>query len=212
MSLFVAVGNGFSQGFLNLGFNSAQLSGYTSGEYVPATSAIPGWLGYIGTNPQTTVLYNDLTIGEAAIAILGTNSPSVSPIPGNCYTVVLQASLEDNASIAQTALIPGTAESIFFTASAPYSSGWQVSVAGQDISVFQTSALGGNIYVYEGNISAFAGQTDQLQFTALAGGSSPVNMELDAIQFSSSPVPEPGVMGLCALGGLLLAWRRLKTS
>jgi MYXO-CTERM domain-containing protein len=129
-------------------------------------------------------------------------------IPGNSYTVILQASIEDTASIAQTALIPDTAESIFFTASSPYSSGWQVTVAGQIIPVFQVSNVASGIYVYEGNILAFAGQTDELQFTALAGGGSPVNMELDNIQFSSSPVPEPSALGLAVLGGLFFARRR----
>jgi hypothetical protein len=35
---------------------------------------------------------------------------------------------------------------------------------------------------------------------------------LDNIQFSAEPVPEPGALGLFALGGLLLVWRFLKPS
>jgi hypothetical protein len=83
MLLLIARPAALSQGFVNLDFSAASLRGYTSGEYVPTTSAIPGWMGYTGSNIQTSVLYNNLTSGEAAIALLGTNSPSVQPIPGN---------------------------------------------------------------------------------------------------------------------------------
>ena len=71
-------------------------------------------------NKTSTVLYNDVTIGEAAIAIIGANNTiGLSVIPGNTYTVVLQAG-EVPASIAQTALIPSTAQSIIFVATPPY--------------------------------------------------------------------------------------------
>lgn len=211
-ALFALVERAHPQGFLNLDFQEANLSTYgTGGGFVPATNAIPGWIAYVGGIQQTTVLYNNLTTGEAAVALLGTNNIiGINPIPGNSYTLILQASIEDTASIAQTALIPDTAESIFFTATSPYSSGWQVAIAGQNVPVSQISTVGAGIYVYGGNISAYAGQIDELQFTALAGGGSPVNMWLDSIQFSSSPVPEPNTLSLSTLGGLFLAWRRWK--
>jgi hypothetical protein len=209
LAFFVLCQSGLAQGFMNLDFASANLSAYgTGGGFVPATDAIPDWTIFVGGIQQTSVLYNNLTVGEAAIAILGKNSSVGQVIPGNNYTVVLQASLEDTASIAQTGLIPNTAESIFFTASSPYSSGWQMMVAGQNVPVFQVSSVTSGVYVYEGNISAFAGQTDELEFTALAGGNNPVNMYLDSISFSPSPVPEPSALGLSALGGLFLVWRR----
>jgi hypothetical protein len=192
--------NTFGQGFVNLDFNAANLSPYgAGGSFVPAADAIPGWTGYLGSSQQTTILYNNLTTGEAAIAILGTNNTlGVSPIPGNAYTVVLQAG-EVSASIAQTALIPATSESILFTATWPYASGWQVTVAGQIIPVSQVSIVGSGISIYAGDISAFAGQTDELRFTALAGAGSPVNMWLDSISFSTAPVPEPSVLSLSVM-------------
>jgi hypothetical protein len=57
------------------------------------------------------------------------------------------------------------------------------------------------------DISAYAGQTGQLLFSVPPQSSGGI---LDNIQFSSTPVPEPGTFGLFAMGGALLAWRRLK--
>lgn len=197
-----------SQGFVNLDFSSANIPNSTpAGSFVSISSAIPSWTSYLGSVQQTTVLYNSLFIGSAVLAILGTNSPVGGNIPGNAYTVVLQAGSSSlSAAIAQTALIPSTAQSIFFTASLPYAAGWQVTIAGQNIPVTQISTLGGGYYVYGGNVSAFAGQNQELRFTALFGAGPTVNLYLDSISFSSSPVPEPSALSLLALGGLLLAW------
>lgn len=67
-----------------------------------------------------------------------------------------------------------------------------------------------------GDIGAFAGNTETLAFLcqATAGGTYPEDenyFNLDNIQFSSSPVPEPGALTLSAVGSLFLAWRRWKT-
>jgi len=110
-------------------------------------------------------------------------------------------------------LIPSTANSILFEASLPYATGWQVSIAGQNIPVTQISTINSNFGVYAGNISAFAGQVDNLEFTALSGAGPTVNLYLDSISFSPSPVPEPNSLGLFALGGLVMAyrqWRRIR--
>lgn len=179
---------------------------------VPISEAIPDWTGYFGTNQETSVLYNGLDIGSVAIALLDTNSPVAGLIPGNNYTVVLQAGESDSgfvsASIAQTGLIPSTAESILFEASIRYAAGWQVTVAGQNVPVTEISTINSDFGVYAGNISAFAGQDAQLEFTALSGSGPTVNLYLDAISFSTSPIPEPSGLALAALGGLCFAWRR----
>jgi hypothetical protein len=57
--------------------------------------------------------------------------------------------------------------------------------------------------IYSADISAYAGQTGQLLFTALWESSALI----DNIQFSTLATPEPGALSLTALGGLLLAWR-----
>jgi hypothetical protein len=55
--------------------------------------------------------------------------------------------------------------------------------------------------IYGGDISAYANQVGELLFQE--GGL------LDAVQFSSLPIPEPSTFGLSALGALLLGWRVL---
>lgn len=45
------------QGFVNLDFESANLSGYSPGS-VPATDAIPGWTTLTNGLPQQTIAYN----------------------------------------------------------------------------------------------------------------------------------------------------------
>jgi hypothetical protein len=218
--LLTAARFGFSQGFMNLDFNSASIpNGTPANSFVPISSAIPGWTGYLGNNQQTSVLYNSGTIGSAAIDILDANNLG-GVIPGNNYTVVLQAGNDGGnggapnatASIAQTAMIPSTAESIVFTASFPLAAGWQITLKGQPIVVSQIGTVGSYYGVYAGNVSAYAGQVDQLEFTALYGADGAENMSLDNIQFSSSPVPEPNSFGLFALGGLFIAFCHLRKS
>jgi hypothetical protein len=80
-----------------------------------------------------------------------------------------------------------------------------VSLGGQNLSYFALSN-GPNYTLYGGNIpSAFAGKSEQLMFSALEGENF---WEIDDIQFSSSPVPEPSELALAALGTLLLGFRR----
>jgi hypothetical protein len=204
---------GFSQSFINLDFNSANIpTGTSSGSTISSLDAIPGWTAYLGNNQQTSVLYDSLDIGSAAIAILDANSPVGGLIPGNNYTVVLQAGADStgyvSAAIAQSALIPSTAQSIRFEASLPYAAGWQVTIAGQNIPVTQISTINSYYAVYAGNIAAYAGQVTSLEFTALTGAGPTVNLFLDSILFSTSPIPEPSVFGLLALGGLFFSSRR----
>ena len=65
-----------------------------------------------------------------------------------------------------------------------------------------------NYNIYAADVSAYAGQTAQLLFTAVAGNAG----MLDNIQFSSTAVPEPNQFALAALGTLLLGCRRWKTA
>jgi hypothetical protein len=75
---------------------------------------------------------------------------------------------------------------------------------------FNAIGSGSGYTIWQANISAYAGQTGQLEFTA------PWQTQglLDNIQFSSFPVPEPSGLPLAVLGaGLigLLRWRRSPT-
>jgi len=63
--------------------------------------------------------------------------------------------------------------------------------------------------VFGVNIAPYAGQTGQLQFTAL-DNNPPGNIELDDITFPTQPIPEPSPLALTGVGALLFAlYRRL---
>jgi hypothetical protein len=95
---------------------------------------------------------------------------------------------------------------MFYTDQSSFAT-FQVTFGGQPIPVEQIG-VGPNYYIMGGDISAYAGQTGELRFTALpdTGGF------LDNIQFSMSPVPEPGTMALFATGAVFLALRRRRNA
>jgi len=206
--------SGFSQGFVNLDFESANLPTIPEGQfggYVSRTNAIPGWTAFTDGNQTTQILQNNLTLGAPGIEILGPDWNLGGVIQSN-YTVVLTAGVGGHTvSISQTGLIPVSATSILFQASGGNPGGFtfQVSFGGQYLNYSSISA-GSNYTLYGADISAFAGQSGALNFSVASIGSNFGYSYLDAIQFSSSPVPEPGVLGFFALGGVLFGLRRWK--
>ena len=199
-----------SQGFVNLDFEHPILPFNPVNFHVPISSALPGWVGYyasvsFGTNIVSQILYNAVSTGAAAISLHDTFDQEDLPIAGE-YSVFLQSSSPSgqySSSIGQTGQIPVNTQSLTFLVRPTYL--LQVSFGGQIIPLFVIGTMGGND-ILGGDISAFAGQTGELLFTApyLGGGM------IDNIQFSSSPVPEPSpfalsVLAFSALGGLLSA-------
>jgi len=69
-----------------------------------------------------------------------------------------------------------------------------LSFAGQQIPLFALGT-GPNYTILGGDISAFAGQTGQLQFIG--------NALLDNIFFSPTQIPEPNTLAFAALGAAL---------
>jgi hypothetical protein len=103
--------------------------------------------------------------------------------------------------------VPASTQSIFFEAQGGGGT-LQLSLGGQIISFFAVST-GANYTLFGGSVpSNFSGQSEQLVLSALQGYNN--FWEIDDIQFSSLPVPEPGVLGLLALGGLIFGLRRGK--
>ena len=94
----------------------------------------------------------------------------------------------------QTGLIPLSAESIIYWGGA-----LQATFDNQPLT-FNAIGSGSGYTIWQADISAYAGQTRQLEFTA------PWQTQglLDNIQFSANPVPEPGGLALGVLGGLCL--------
>ena len=111
-------------------------------------------------------------------------------------------------SISQTGLVPANAASIQFIAQGDVSPAGTllVSLGGQNIPLFAIST-GSKYTLYGGNIpSGSADNSEQLMFTASQG----YFWEVDDIQFSPLAAPEPGVLGLLSLGGLLFGFCRWK--
>ena len=204
--------NGWGQGFLNLNFESANPSGYIPGNNnLPTGAAFPGWTAYYssasGTNIASTVYYDSVSAGGAAIFLEDSNAPSGGgplPLQGN-YSVLLEGasgvfgSNPTTASIGQTGTIPNTAQSLTFLGN--LGGTVLVSFNGQPLS-FMAISNTLNYTIWGADISAYAGQTGQLLFTAtLQRGAL-----LDDIQFSSLPVPEPAEFALAVLGASILGF------
>ena len=201
------------QAFVNLNFEQAVIVTDPSVPYYPsgvyASSALPGWttIGFLSPN---YILYNDLSLGAPSITLCGTNSTySPSALKGQFSLDLYGGSVNPSAgaSISQTGLVPANAVSLRFIAQGiPQPAGGPLVVAlgGQSIP-YSAISTGPNYTEYGGDISAFAGQIAQLTFTAPQGLNN--YWELDNIQFSSSPVPEPRVWSLFGLGIVLVGWR-----
>jgi hypothetical protein len=199
---------GFSQSFVNLDFESANVPDVPTnqgGGNVSVTLGMPGWTAYLGAGQSSQIFHNDVSGGGALVAIEGPQWPSAEILQGNYTAFIIgsQFSTPTSAAIAQTGQIPMNSESLLFYTSQSSFASFQVTFGGQQIPVEQIG-VGPNYYIMGGDISAYAGQTAELRFTALpdTGGF------LDNIQFSMSPVPEPATLAVFATGAVLLALRR----
>lgn len=173
---------------------------------VPIADALPGWTGYIGGSEVDRVWYNTVALGSAAISLHGPGAHPAYVLHGS-YSVTLQSSypgFDVTAAIGQVGTVPDTAQSLRF-----YGHGFvygfeqgvlTLMIDGQPLPL---SILGGSsdrYYIYGADITSFAGQTVEMRFQG--GGT------LDAIHFSASPIPEPVVIWLVALGTAVLGLSR----
>jgi hypothetical protein len=218
---------GLSQGtfFQNLNFESANVAASPAElypNYVSIGSALPNWTAYLGADQQTQVGYNAPANSTASITLIGPTWNSsrlvynVGIIDGN-YSVVLQtganptgsAAITENASIAQNGTVPSTAQSLQFDAyeTTPLSVSFNGNVLIPVALSSGVSADGLPYTLYGANISAWAGQTGELEFTA--DFKSYNFVVLDDITFSTTAVvPEPSVLALMVMGGLAFGARR----
>ena len=197
---------------MNLGFETTTLTPILanplSGYYV-TNATVPGWIwtpqqtfGY--GDPSTTVAYNDIALDSSAVTLHGSNDNI--PVTSGQYSIFLQGgsqfvSSSSYAAIWQSGQVPANAQSLIYWGGA-----LQVTFNGQPLAPFAIGS-GANYTIWSMDISAYAGQTGQLMFTAPWQTSS----LLDNIQFSSSPVPEPSIFSLCAVSlAFLLGLRFMK--
>jgi hypothetical protein len=210
--------------FTNLNFESANLTPVPAGQFggeVPVSSALPGWTVYVGNTQQSQVLQNNVYNSTATVDILGPSWEWTYPgIIDGQYTVFIQSGVYGtspgvNASIAQDGTVPAYAESLQFKAWEIYgpTSTPSVSFGGNNLPVVVLSTgnyspSGQQYDVYGANIGLYAGQTGQLAFTQVYGEADPAFL-LDDITFSTNTVsPEPNIVALTAIGGLLFGARK----
>jgi hypothetical protein len=191
--------------FQNLDFENGTfipISGDPFGR-VQFGAALPGWTGYIGTQQIDWVLYNNLFLSEPGLAIFGSNYPTPGLFHGEFF-VVLQDSFSTPSimpALAQTGMIPATAQRIQMLSNNPYMPGFTLLFQNQPIPLQYLGDASNGRAVWGGDISAYAGQTGELRF--VGGG------YLDHIQFSSEPIPEPNAVALFLMGtACWFAWRR----
>jgi hypothetical protein len=203
----------FAQGtFLNLNFESANISGFSPNSQVPIANALPGWTGFYGSTPTSQVGYDLISLGATAISVIDKSAPVFGPLQGN-YSAFLFGGAGNggpaSASISQTAVITAGTQSLLMDAWS-YDASPIVAINAQPINMIPLQTFA-NYTLYGGNIpSADVGPSVTLSFTEpppLTGG--PSEFELDNISFSPTSVaPEPNPLILTGIGSFLFALHR----
>ena len=206
-----------AQTFTNLNFEQAHPVIVVGNPYYPfavtAASALPAWTVTIGGAQQTTILENAPSLGSPAVGLISIADPvqnGITPIDGNYSVLLTGSSYSSTPSISQTGLIPAGTQSLLFEADTNFGfyGGSLEVLIGTQVVPFTAVATEPNYTLYGANISQWAGQTEQLTFTALQ--SPGLNDWLiDDISFSTNSVAaEPSIVPLTAMGGLLFAARK----
>ncbi|MEO6182618.1 MAG: hypothetical protein ABIP71_05880 [Verrucomicrobiota bacterium] len=210
--LILQVNEGFSQGFVNLGFESAVITPIPNDGYqrVQFAAALPGWTGRSGSNIESAALYNNLYLDSTGIGIHGTNSPYAPVISGK-YSVYLQARWALNqppllaeASLSQTGLVPLDSQSLRFRGGG---NNFYVSLNGQTLSLMPMGIDTTGFTFYGADVTMFSGNMCELRFTAAPTGQTyfdRASLYFDSISFSSQAVPEPTTMVMALIGAFLL--------
>ncbi|MEI6078666.1 MAG: hypothetical protein WCS94_24020, partial [Verrucomicrobiota bacterium] len=130
-----------AQGFLNLDFESAHLSGYAQG-YVPSSVSIPGWTVYSDSGSGYQTLYNSIALDDPMVTIQGKNSTDLTPLQGN-YSVYIQGGSPYGygtiIGILQSGQIPVSSKSLTFWGQV---ANMQLSFGGQALSYNAIGSIG----------------------------------------------------------------------
>jgi hypothetical protein len=209
-----AMGN--AQGtFQNLDFEQASIIpivGSPNPYAITVADALPYWTVSYGTVQQTQIYYNVQSLGGTLVSLYASGYPSAFggslPIIDGNFSVSLDFGAVNGVrtapSISQVGQIPAGTQSLFFDATG-LPSGSEVLIGNDSLTLFPVGTGNGNgtgYTIYGANISAWAGQTEQLTFTS--GG----YWEIDDISFSPGAVPEPSTLELTGIGGVLFALYR----
>ena len=191
--------------FQNLDFEKAQISIPPPGA-VLVSQALPHWQVSENGVGATQIAYDATALTVWNVSILD-NGLGFSPISGR-FSVALQSGTDQRgtpgyAAISQIGTLASDTHSVLFAATKNQVA-LNVSFNGQPLQTFALQDHG-TYQTFGADISAFAGQTGELSFTALY----PVQSLIDDIQFSSISIPEPSTLAMFAVGcGALLSVRR----
>jgi hypothetical protein len=188
--------------FQNLNFEEAMPNQFNG--TISAAQAIPDWTAEIAGVEQTEILQNGFSTGAPEVSLI-TPNPQYPPLDGN-YSVLLTGTGE-TASITQMGLIPTGTETMFFDSFQGGPGNLLVSVGTQSVG-FSAVAKYPGYTVYGANISAWAGTTEAIAFTASTTTIGINNWEIDDISFSPGAIPEPNPFVLTGLGALLFGLYR----
>ena len=154
--------------------------------------------------------YNAASTGATEVSIINSHGP-VAVLDGNYSVLLTGGTSASSASISQTGLIPSGTESLLFEAQQGSGGGaggnLDVLIGTQSVPIMPV-AIEPTYTLYGANISAWAGNTEELTFSATEGTTGLNNWTIDDITFSPNTVPEPNTLALILLGGAALAARR----
>ena len=204
--LIVSLGDAFpsrGQGtFQNLDFEQAQISGPPP-QGVSVAQGLPHWEVSENGVPTTVMLYDAIALSQWQVSIQDNNGEAGAIISGK-YSVFLQGGQDFRGTfgygeISQIGTLAADTHSMLFAARMTRPGNLNVAFNGQPIQtgLFQDH---GTYQTFGADISAFAGQTGELSFTA----PDPTWTFIDDIQFSTASIPEPSTLAMITVGGLLV--------
>ena len=183
--------------FLNLTFDAPNLSGpleqiFPGGPYRGASAdLLPGWTVTANGSPVNEMVYSPPLITSVPPVTLRGNNATDSLTPLGLFSLQLTSPLpiQTELRISQRGTIPADAAGLRF-----FGSGY--------VQMFVNGELAGDsIFPVPVDVSRWAGQEVNLEFSLGAGASS----ELDIFGFTS--VPEPSTWALLGLGAAALVWQ-----
>lgn len=204
--------------FQDLNFDSANTNtvvdiGGGGFYYGPNSDLIPGWQLLRGSTLDGPIGFNLSLAGTGYTSVFSPSFVNHAPVIGS-YSFGMVPEAHGGTflpfSLSQSGDLPPDVKSIHFLS---YGAPLELQVNGSLLSLSYApiaSQSGWNpaIPVFDavGDISSFAGETVELEFTTLQ---SPLGYNgLDEIYFSTIAVPEPSTLMLFSLGGLALFARR----
>jgi hypothetical protein len=163
-----------------------------------------------GDVQQSQMFYNAPSLGGTQVTLYASGYPSYSgssvPVLDGNFSLLLQGGEINGvltpASISQTGEIPSGTQSLLFENYAASVGPPNLFVGNDELTLFPVRSAA-NSTIYGANISAWAGQTEQITFSSPGG-----NFLIDDISFSPGAVPEPSTLVLTGIGGVLFALYR----